>query len=84
LLIPIGLSTFFCANPIRHGEPWARTICCFNAISILTLPVVLILTMPVKYFNAIPFLTAAILVSLVAISISAPLALVHSKPLSSN
>jgi hypothetical protein len=84
LLIPIGLSTFFCANPIRRGEPLARSICCFNAISILMLPVVLILTMPVKYFSAIPFLTATILVSLVAISISAPLALVHSKPFSAN
>ena len=84
LLIPIGLSTFFCANPIRRGEPLARSICCFNAISILMLPVVLMLTMPVKYFSAIPFLTATILVSLVALSISAPLALVHSKPFSAN
>ena len=84
LLIPIGLSTFFCANPIRRGDPLARSICCFNAIGILMLPVVLILTMPVRYFSAIPFLTATILVSLVAILISAPLALVHSKPFSAN
>jgi hypothetical protein len=83
LLIPVGLSTLFCANPLRHGEPWARTICSFNAVSILMLPLVLILTMPARYFHAIPFLAAAILVLVVAVSMCVPIALARSKPLRS-
>ncbi len=79
LLIPAGLSTFFCANPMRRGESWARTICCFNAISVLMLPLALILTMPGRYFHAIAFLIAAILVWVVAISMWVPLVLVRSK-----
>jgi hypothetical protein len=75
LLIPLGLSTYFCANSLRRGEPWARTICSFNAVSVLMLPLALILTMPVTYFRAIPFLIAAILVCIVAISMAAPLVL---------
>ena len=57
----------------------ARTICAFNAVSVLMLPLALILTMPSKYFRALPFLTAAILVWIVALSMSAPLVLAHSK-----
>jgi peptidoglycan/LPS O-acetylase OafA/YrhL len=83
LLIPLGLSTFFCANSVRRGETWARTICRFNAITVLMLPLALVLTMPSKYFHAIPFLVAAILVCIVAISMSAPLALSRVNPLSS-
>ena len=83
LLVPVGLSTFFCANPIRRSEPWARTICAFNTVSVLMLPLALILTMPTKYFRAPPFLTAAILVWIVAISMSAPLVLARSKSVSS-
>jgi succinate dehydrogenase/fumarate reductase cytochrome b subunit len=59
LLIPLGLSTYFS----------------FNAVSVLMLPLALILTMPVTYFRAIPFLIAAILVCIVAISMAAPLVL---------
>jgi hypothetical protein len=75
LLVPLGLSTYFCANSLRRGETWARTICSFNAVSILMLPLALILTMPATYFRAIPFLIAAILVCIVAISMAAPLVL---------
>src|ERR1700678_299273 len=34
LLIPVG-STFFCSDSLCRGESWARTICCFNAVSVL-------------------------------------------------
>ena len=27
----VGLSTLYCANSVRQGERWARTICSFNA-----------------------------------------------------
>jgi hypothetical protein len=83
LLVPLGLSTYFCASSLRRGETWARTICSINAISVLMLPLALILTMPATYFRAIPFLIAAMLVCIVAISMAAPLVLSRPSKLSS-
>lgn len=48
-------------------------------MSVLTLPLALITTMPTKYFHAIPFLMATILVWIVAISMAFPLVLSRSK-----
>ena len=75
LLVPIGLSTVYCADSFRRGERWARTICAFNALGVFMLPVALVLTMPARYFRAIPFLVASILVWIVAISMTVPLML---------
>jgi|ERR1700678_2690708 hypothetical protein len=83
LLIPVG-STFFCSDSLCRGESWARTICCFNAVSVLALPLALVFTMPLKYFRAIPFLAATILVWIVAISMAFPLFLSSSKIAVSN
>ena len=30
LLLPVGLSTFYCADSIRYGQRWEHTICRFN------------------------------------------------------
>lgn len=79
LLIPIGLSTFYCAEFIRSGQRWARTICYFNAAGILLLPLSLVSFMPARYFRAILFLIAAALVWLVAISMVAPLILARTE-----
>jgi hypothetical protein len=75
LLLPVGLSTVYCADPIRRGQRWARTICCFNALGVLLLPVALILTMPARYFRATLFVIAATLVWIDAISMTVPLML---------
>ena len=75
LLLPLGLSTFFCAGPIRHGERWARTICLYNALGVLLLPVALTLIMPARYFRATLFVVATALVCIVAISMAVPLVL---------
>jgi hypothetical protein len=75
LLLPVGLSTFYCAEFIRRGQRWARTVCYFNAVAILLLPLSLVLFMPARYFRAILFATAATLVWLVAISMVVPLML---------
>ncbi|MGB2633755.1 MAG: hypothetical protein WAM58_07450 [Candidatus Acidiferrum sp.] len=75
LLLPLGLSTFYCAAAIRRGERWARTICSFNAISALLLPLALVLIMPARYFQAIPFVIATTLVWIVALSMVVPLIL---------
>ena len=75
LLLPIGLSTVYCANSFRRGERWARVICGFNALGVLLLPIALVLTMPARYFRAILFLIAAVLIWFVAISMAVPLVL---------
>lgn len=75
LLLPIGLSTVYCADSFQRGERWARVICGFNAFGVFLLPVALILTMPARYFRAILFLVAVTLVWIVAISMIVPLAL---------
>ena len=79
LLVPIGLSTVYCADSFRRGERWARAICGFNAFGIFLLPVALVMTMPARYFRAILFLVAAILVWIVAISMTLPLLLRRSR-----
>jgi hypothetical protein len=73
LLLPIGLSTVYCADSFGGGERWARVICGFNAFGVFLLPIALVSIMPARYFRAIPFLVAAVLVWIVAISMSLPL-----------
>jgi hypothetical protein len=81
LLLPIGFSTVYCADFLRRGERWARTICGFNAFGVLLLPVALIVIMPARYFRATLFLTAATLVWIVAISMTVPFWLAKPRPL---
>lgn len=73
LLIPVGVSTLLCASGIRAGERWSWSFGITNASAVLSLPFVLALTMKKSYFTAIPFLAAAILISLVGLSMCWPL-----------
>jgi len=75
LLLPIGLSTVYCADFFGRGERWALMICGFNAAGVLLLPVALMVIMPAKYFHATPLLIAATLVWIVAVSMIVPLLL---------
>jgi len=73
LLIPLGLSTLYCASGIRRGERWTWRVGMTNAITILSLPVVLVAVMERHYFSALPFLIATILITLVGLSMIWPL-----------
>lgn len=73
LLIPIGLSTVYCARGIRRRESWAWVIAMMNALAVLTLPVALLLIMDPVYFRAVPFLVASILITAVGVSMAWPL-----------
>ncbi len=73
LLVPIGVSTLFCASGVRAGERWSWRFEITNALAILSLPIVLMLTMETRYFTAIPFMIAAILITLVGVSMWLPL-----------
>jgi hypothetical protein len=69
LLIPVGLSMFYSARLMLRGEVWGRTICLFDGIAIAMLPLALVSAVPARYFHAKPFLAAAFLVCVVAVSV---------------
>jgi hypothetical protein len=73
LLIPLGLSTIYCARGIRSGERWSWRLGMTNAVTILSLPFVLVIVMERHYFSAMPFLVATILITVVALSMLWPL-----------
>jgi len=73
LLIPVGLSAIYCARGIRRREGWAWTIAMINALAVLSLPVAQCLIMNRVYFEAVPFLVASILITVVGVSMVWPL-----------
>lgn len=73
LLIPLGLSTIYCASGIRAGERWSWRLGITNAVTILSLPVALVAVMERRYFSAVPFLVASILITAVGLSMIWPL-----------
>jgi hypothetical protein len=73
LLIPLGLSTMYCASGVRSGERWTWRVGITNALTIMSLPVVLVAVMERRYFSALPFLIATILITMVGISMVWPM-----------
>jgi hypothetical protein len=55
------------------GEEWSWRFGITNALAILSLPIVLAMTMEKRYFTAVPFLVAAILITPVGVSMCWPL-----------
>ncbi len=78
LLIPLGLSTMYCASGIRFGERWSWRLGITNALTILSLPLVLVAVMERRYFSALPFLIATILITVVGVSMIWPMLWVRS------
>jgi hypothetical protein len=68
LLIPLGLTTWIAAAPAHGDAPWARTLLSANALTVLTLPVLLAVFMrdPVYYGSPL-FLVGVGLVALIAV-----------------
>ena len=73
LLMSVGASTLFSAGGIRTGERWSWWIEMINALTILSLPLVLAVVMERRYFSAPPFLVAAILITALGTSMIWPL-----------
>jgi hypothetical protein len=73
LLIPLGLSTLYCASGIKAAQRWSWRVGITNALSILSLPLALVLIMERYYFSALPFLVATILITAVGLSMIWPL-----------
>lgn len=80
LLIAIGLTTMYCAGGVRNGQRWGRDIALFNALAILSFPLLLARIMPPELFHAWPFVIASLLVTTVAISMMLPLWLSKREP----
>src|ERR1700704_2057435 len=78
LLIPIGFITIYSASALLAGERWAWIINFANGLTILSLPIVLALVMPIKDFQALPFLIAAGLITVVGITMTAALLWIRS------
>ncbi|HZE64303.1 MAG TPA: hypothetical protein VE056_10500 [Pyrinomonadaceae bacterium] len=77
LLIPLGFITLYTAAGIRAGERWAWVINLAIGLTILSLPVVLVFVMRAEYFQALPFLIATALITIVGITMTAALMLVR-------
>jgi hypothetical protein len=74
LLFPIGLTTIICAAGVRDCDVRMWWIALVNALAILSMPIALALMIDVKYFLEAPaFLIAAIVISLVGLSMLWPL-----------
>ena len=73
LLIPMGFITIYSAPAIRAGKHWAWIVNFSNGLTILSLPIVLALVMPARNFQALPFLFAAALITIVGITMTAAL-----------
>lgn len=79
LLVCISLSTWYCASGVLAGEKWAWRLGITNGLAILSLPVVLVLVMERRYFSALPFLAASILITVVGLTMIWPLCWVRSE-----
>jgi hypothetical protein len=73
LLVPIAFITIYSAPALRAGKRWAWIVNLANGLTILSLPIVLALVMPIKDFQALPFLIAAGLITIVGITMTAAL-----------
>ena len=73
LLIPLALTTFYCAWGVRKGQHWSRVVSVINGLSVLSLPVVLSWFMGAQYYGSILFLLATVLIVVVGITMLIPL-----------
>jgi len=58
LLVPLTISTFWCAAGLRRGERWAWWIGLSNALTVMALPCLIVATMGLRYFSDAPLFVA--------------------------
>ena len=73
LLIPLALSTFYCAWGVKKGQHWSRVVSLINGLSILALPATLSWFMGAQYYGSIMFLLATLLIVVIGITMLVPL-----------
>jgi len=62
LLLPLGFLTAYAASSAVRGERWALMVIRATALTVGTLPPVLIGLMGTRYFGAVPFVVATAMV----------------------
>jgi hypothetical protein len=73
LLIPLGLTTLYAGHGVINRERWAHRVGLINAATVLCLPVILVMVMERRYFEAVPFVAASVLVTIIGLSMLWPL-----------
>ena len=69
LLLALGTLTLYAAQNAASGARWALTVTRIVAVAIAALPPTLFVVMGTRYFAAVPFLVAAIMVCVASISL---------------
>lgn len=67
LLFPVGFLTAFAASSAVRGERWALMVVRATALTVGTLPPLLICLMGTRYFGAIPFVVATAMVCMASV-----------------
>ncbi len=80
LLIPFGVSTLYSSIGVRAGQGWARGIALTNALAVMSMPLLVVILMGPQYFEAPVFLVAAILITVIGLSMILPLIWLWNKP----
>ena len=62
LLLPLGILTFYAAPFAARGERWALVVSRVTALTVAALPVTLFWLMGTRYFGAVPFVVAVVIV----------------------
>ncbi|MGO9831513.1 MAG: hypothetical protein ACLPJH_15340 [Myxococcaceae bacterium] len=69
LLLPLGSLTLYSARPASVGVAWALAVSRTVALAIVALPPTLFALMGTRYFAAIPFLVAAVIVCVASVTL---------------
>ena len=72
LLIPLALTTFYCAWGAKKGQGWSRIVSLINGISVVSLPVVFYRLMGQQYYGSVLFVLASVLILIVGITMMLP------------
>lgn len=67
LLLPLGVLTFYAAPHAASGARWANVVVRVAAVAVATLPMALFALMGARYFEAVPFVAATVIVCLAAV-----------------
>jgi hypothetical protein len=73
LLLPLSLTTIYCAWGIRQGQHWSRFVSLINGLGILALPALLSWNMGAQFYGSILFLPATLVLVLVGMTMLFPL-----------
>ena len=75
LLLPLGLAALYSAGGILRGERWALVLGLSIAGVVLALPIVLVLVMGFRYFEAPAFSVATLIILAAGLGMTVPLLL---------